>query len=122
MMPTRIQRRRTRGWRMPEGAVYVGRPSKWGNPFPVGVYVDIFGNRVTGRTLAELRIREYTEALLAGRLAVTVDDVRRELRGRDLMCWCPLPGPGEPDLCHAAVLLRIAAGDCGLESREGPLP
>lgn len=31
----RIQRRRTKGWRMPEGAVYVGRPSLWGNPFPL---------------------------------------------------------------------------------------
>ena len=35
VMPKRIQRRRTAGWRMPEGAVYVGRPSPWGNPFPV---------------------------------------------------------------------------------------
>jgi hypothetical protein len=26
-MPIRIQRKRTRGWRMPEGAVYVGRPT-----------------------------------------------------------------------------------------------
>ena len=34
--PVRIQRKRTAGWRMPEGAVYVGRPSKWGNPFKVG--------------------------------------------------------------------------------------
>jgi hypothetical protein len=32
-MPQRIQRRRVKGWRMPEGAVYVGRGSKWGNPF-----------------------------------------------------------------------------------------
>lgn len=31
--PVRIQRKRTKGWRMPEGAVYVGRPSRWGNPF-----------------------------------------------------------------------------------------
>lgn len=31
---TRIQRQRTAGWRMPPGAVYVGRPSPWGNPFP----------------------------------------------------------------------------------------
>lgn len=31
--PVRIQRKRTKGWRMPEGAVYVGRPTKWGNPF-----------------------------------------------------------------------------------------
>lgn len=33
MTPERIQRRRSTGWRMPEGAVYVGRPTKWGNPF-----------------------------------------------------------------------------------------
>lgn len=32
-MTERIQRKRTKGWRMPEGAVYVGRPSRWGNPF-----------------------------------------------------------------------------------------
>ena len=32
-MPERIQRRRTRGWRMPVRAVYVGRPTRWGNPF-----------------------------------------------------------------------------------------
>ncbi len=31
--PVRIQRRRTKGWRMPEGAVYVGRPTIFGNPF-----------------------------------------------------------------------------------------
>ena len=31
----RIQRKRTKGWRMPEGAVYVGRPTRWGNPFPI---------------------------------------------------------------------------------------
>lgn len=32
-MPKRIQRQRTKGWRMPAGCVYVGRPTKWGNPF-----------------------------------------------------------------------------------------
>lgn len=34
--PRRIQRRRTKGWRMPENTVYVGRGSKWGNPYRVG--------------------------------------------------------------------------------------
>lgn len=34
-MPERIQLRRTKGWRKPEGAIVVARPSKWGNPFPV---------------------------------------------------------------------------------------
>lgn len=35
-MPKRIQLRRTKGWRKPAGAVVVSRPSKWGNPYPVG--------------------------------------------------------------------------------------
>lgn len=36
MSPVRIQRKRTKGWRMPEGAVYVGRGSRWGNTYKVG--------------------------------------------------------------------------------------
>ena len=35
-IPKRIQRKRTAGWKMPENTIYVGRPSKWGNPFEVG--------------------------------------------------------------------------------------
>ena len=42
-------------------------------------------------------------------LRVTVDDVHRELAGKNLACWCPLPVPGQPDLCHAAVLLEVAS-------------
>jgi len=41
--------------------------------------------------------------LRAGKLRVSVEDVRRELAGRDLACWCPLDGP-----CHADVLIEIA--------------
>ena len=66
------------------------RPTKWGNPHPLEL----------GRAEA---VRRYREDLLAGRLAVTVEDVKRELRGRDLACYCPLDGP-----CHADVLLAIA--------------
>lgn len=40
LMPVRIQRRRVKGWRMPRGAVYVGRPSKWGNPYRIGMWRD----------------------------------------------------------------------------------
>ena len=36
--PKRIQRKRTKGWRMPDNTVYVGRGSKWGNPFTVKEY------------------------------------------------------------------------------------
>jgi hypothetical protein len=48
-------------------------------------------------------VRLYHDDLLAGRLTVTVDDVKRELRGRDLACYCPLV-----EHCHADVLLTVA--------------
>ena len=48
-------------------------------------------------------MRRYREDLLAGRLAISVEDVERELRGRDLACYCPLDEP-----CHADVLLELA--------------
>lgn len=66
------------------------RPTKWGNPHPLTL----------GR---ELAVHRYHEDLLAGRLAVNVEDVKRELKGRDLACYCPLT-----ESCHADVLLAVA--------------
>jgi hypothetical protein len=68
----------------------VTRPTKWGNPHPLDM----------GRVEA---VRRYREDLLGGRLLISVDDVRHELRGLDLACYCPLSGP-----CHADVLLDLA--------------
>jgi hypothetical protein len=42
--------------------------------------------------------------------APSLDEVRTALRGHNLACWCPLPEPGQPDHCHAAVLLEVANG------------
>lgn len=109
-MPERIQRSRKKGWRKPEGAVVVSRPSGWGNPFVVGEpfrFVDTDGQVLMGVTGS----REAAVALFRRFLAARPDlqaKVRAELAGRDLCCWCPLPGPDEPDVCHAAVLLSIA--------------
>jgi hypothetical protein len=90
-MPRRLQLRRTKGWRTPEGAVVVARPTKWGNP-----------HRLRDHAPADA-VERYRADLLSGRLRVSVDDVRRELRGRDLVCWC------RPDrACHADVLLAVA--------------
>jgi hypothetical protein len=36
-------------------------------------------------------------------------DALPTLQGKNLACWCPLPEPGEPDICHAAVLVRMVA-------------
>jgi len=89
-VPIRRQRSRHKGARLPEGAIVVTRPTKWGNPHPLEL----------GRAQA---VRRYRHDLFAGRLRVTVEDVKRELRGHDLACYCPLDEP-----CHADVLLRIA--------------
>lgn len=43
-----------------------------------------------------------------GKPWLSVEQARAELAGKDLACWCQLPGPGEPDLCHGAVLLAVA--------------
>jgi len=94
MSPTRIQRKRTKGWRKPEGAVIVTHPTQWQNPHRPKVR--------TPEANAEA-VRLFREDLLAGRLKITVADVQRELRGRDLCCYC------KPELpCHADVLIEVA--------------
>lgn len=118
MTPQRIQRKRTKGWKMPEGAIYVGRPTRWGNPFTVvngwkqgfliyddspdsrgGGYIASFPTREKAnaaavkmfkKRLGKQRLHERLQLLMA-------------LRGHDLVCWCPLDQP-----CHADVLLEIA--------------
>lgn len=123
--PKRIQRKRTQGWRMPENAVYVGRPSRWGNPFrvkggrligpewpwaqhywtfiPAG-YVDIY-YMPTGPVSQQLAVDMYASLMRvrerdkSERLAEWLTP----LRGNHLACWCPLDQP-----CHADVLLDLA--------------
>lgn len=84
MKPTRIQRKRVKGWRMPAGTVYVGRGSKWGNPFT-------FAN--SGTVHPALRF--------ACEVAPLVDV--SPLKGKTLAYWC---APGA--WCHADVLLDMA--------------
>ena len=104
--PRRIQLRRTRGWRKPESAVVVARPSRWGNPFAIGDPHPGHGGPMT---------RDETIALFraalepGGDLAHLVDDAREHLAGRDLACWCPLVDEaGGPVPCHAEVWLEVA--------------
>lgn len=102
-MPKRIQRKRTKGWRMPDGAVYVGRPTRWGNPFNVSDYA------APSHCIADYRL--YLDGKLklpghySGELAAALfkTSIRHELRGKDLACWCKEGAP-----CHADVLLEIA--------------
>jgi len=100
--PLRVWRRRVKGWRMPENTVSVCRPSKWGNPFKIGGVADCVApsEYYIAHTQAEA-VRLYRE-FVTERPAL-VDDIRRELRGKNLACYCK---PGTP--CHADVLLRLA--------------
>lgn len=90
MSPNRVRVTwRHKGGRKPANVVYVGRPTRWGNPFPVAEH---------GRTEA---IRLYREHLLSRPDLVAA--IRTELAGRDLACWCALDQE-----CHADTLLEIA--------------
>lgn len=77
---------------MPDGAVYVGRPSEWGNVFVVE----------SGRTAADC-VKLYRRYFVAPTLQVHGTAYFEPLRGKDLACWCALDQP-----CHADVLLELA--------------
>lgn len=105
--PARVQRKRTRGWRMPPNTVYVGRPTVYGNSTSLDDYWDrgFSGSAHAARVWA---VEQYRARLMAETLSAETFriQVRRELRGRNLACWCP---DGEP--CHVDVLLEVANAD-----------
>jgi hypothetical protein len=117
----RIQRQRTKGWRMPEGAVYVGRPSLFGNPWSIrdGQALSILPRRERAAWCVRRYRDEMASLGLLSDYAYVVSDAawervaalgfgtmaeyaRHLLRGHDLVCWCPLDQP-----CHADVLLEL---------------
>jgi hypothetical protein len=81
MRPRRIQRKRIKGWRKPARAVYVGRPTRWGNPFR---HLILYFAWLQSQLCADPHFLD-------------------PLRGKDLMCWCALDKP-----CHADILLALA--------------
>src|SRR5213079_2479291 len=93
--PKRIQRSRAKGWKMPANAIYVGRPTVWGNPYVAG------SELMNGETLTAEKAVELYEKHLADNFSE--GDIRHCLHDKDLACWCALDQP-----CHADVLLRIA--------------
>ena len=111
-MPKRIQLSRRRDWRLPSGAVKVDRTTRFGNPYRINQRIDMkqakrWGWNISpqGRTCvcqsSEEVVGRFRHALLWDE--AIHDDLRKELGGRDLACWC---SPGQP--CHADVLLEIA--------------
>ena len=115
MTPIRVQRKRSRGWTMPPNTVYVGRPSKWGNPWTPETY---WAAGYSGSSeAAALAAVEAFRAWLTGepcswdapKARLFEPGPERHppdvsvLRGKNLACWCPLGRP-----CHADALLELA--------------
>lgn len=113
-MPQRIQRKRTKGWRKPKNAFYVGRPTKYGNPFRfmrdecgepfrvrAGYAVTMYELWARGELIDLLRVL-FTPTPPPSP-PWTLEELRAELGGKDLCCWCRLDRP-----CHADILLELA--------------
>jgi len=96
---------------MPTNTVKVDRATRFGNPFLQSQY---------GRDRAMAMFRAWImgsgcPVSMPQDACIGLSRRRRELmralpslRGKNLACWCPLPEAGEPDQCHAAVLLELA--------------
>jgi hypothetical protein len=123
-MPARIQRKRTAGWRA-GAAVIVDRSSRYGNPWRIIDDLLVLAPDGTteraatpdaARALASHHYKawldgEGPDTWLVGRKTFSRTRVLSDLwrlRDRDLACTCPLPAPGQPDHCHAALLLAAA--------------
>jgi hypothetical protein len=84
---------------VPADAVYIGRPSPWGNPITI---------RDSGSRQACLEAYEH---YLLERPEL-IAQIRRELKGKNLVCWC------SPKPCHGDILLRIANDDSELSAED----
>lgn len=119
MTPKRIQRKRVKGWRMPEGTLYVGCPTVFGNPFLhlreyVGIetILALYREMAQGcwnpslvESLADWQVEGIyqTHCYWLKRIGRPFDEIHIRLRGKDLACWCALDDP-----CHADILLELA--------------
>ena len=92
-MAPKVYNRKTDVGLIEEPSVYVGRPSKWGNPFVVGVD----GTR-------EEVVQKYLDHFVGSTPDRSEAAIKEELVGVNLVCWCA------PKLCHADVLMEIANG------------
>ena len=91
--PVRIARSRQKKQESPNGLpiVYVGRPTKWGNPYQVSCNAtDEFRKK---------QIEKYRDSMSI----MLKQDAIKELKGKNLSCWCKLS-----ESCHADFLLKLA--------------
>jgi hypothetical protein len=96
MKPIRIRRRQWDGWKCPVGAVYCGRPSKYGNPFKIAD-----SSRIGALVAFRAMLKDKKQRNQIG--YPSDETIKRELKGMNLVCWCGLNQD-----CHVNDLLRIA--------------
>jgi hypothetical protein len=121
-MAKRIQRKRTKDYTQPLGTIYVGRPTKWGNPIRLNgdcIYIDASYRRKILSPWVFYNVGDLDdviylfEKILIGTQFYNKDlqywsdhfaklDIK-DLKGANLSCWCPLNKP-----CHADILLKYA--------------
>jgi hypothetical protein len=127
--PVRLQLSRRKGfdlqaWSMDLNglpAINCARPTKWGNPFVAHHPGSALAEPMSAKTaVLSFRIAleknggwfpvplPWPKGKIPSRFT-TLDDVRQELKGKNLACWCGFSKPGEPPIfCHADVLLELA--------------
>lgn len=108
--PHRVQRRRTKGFKLPPNTVSVTRGTQWGNPFTIGVHVsnnheavEYFDAWANSKVMPYRRGAPIVPALDGFESCLFKEAVKTKLRGKNLACYCRLDEP-----CHADILLRIA--------------
>lgn len=96
--PIRVQRKRTKGFKLPENTVCVTRGTKWGNPYKIGETIHFEGMDML------ISDNEWSVTFFQWHLTQNLKtQIKAELKGKNLACFCPLDKP-----CHADILLKIA--------------
>lgn len=119
--PKRIQRSRRKGTKLPDGVIYVGRPTMWGNPFAIKgigharsviLHREWLAGRIGALTLEQSLKFCPSQIDALGRLRERVLSNLFRLSGKDLACWCPLTS----EWCHAETLLHLATEYAQIEA------
>lgn len=103
----RIQRKRTKGFKMPENTIYVGRPTKWGNPFKITELVtrekavEFYKECILNNTMAYYYFDEIYATEMYNHFKYISEHLYL-LKGKNLACFCPLDKP-----CHVDVLIEL---------------
>ncbi len=105
--PIRVQRKRTKGWRMPPNTISVTRPGLYGNSFKIGDKHPSTGKLIENAAQAVALFRETitrnTGVNAGGADSSWLEFCKGQLRGKNLACFCALDQP-----CHADVWLEVA--------------